>query len=79
MRLRWWAFYAPLIAGALGTLGIALAGRCVSQLWWPTSWLALGVLATAIGAAYGVIAYAICLNLSDRDLLWSLVSRRSHD
>ena len=79
MRLRWWSFYAPLLAGALGTLAIALAGRGVSQVWWPTSWLALAVLATAIAAAYGVIAYAISLNRSDRDLLWSLLIRRSRD
>ena len=79
MHLRWWTFYAPLLAGALGTLGIGMAGRFVSQLWWPTNWPALGVLATAIAAAYGVIAYAISLNRSDRDLLWSFLNWRSHD
>ena len=71
LRLRWWTFYAPLLAG------INLAGRWVPQLWWPESWLAIGVAATAIGAAYGVIAYALSLNRSDRDLLWSLLNRRS--
>ena len=78
MRLRWWAFYAPLVAGALGALGIALAGRFAAQLWWPASWLALGVLATAITGTYCVIAYTISLNRADRELLWSFLSRRSH-
>jgi membrane protein EpsK len=77
MQLRWWAFYTPLLAGALGTLGIALASRFVTQLWWPASWLALGVLAAAIAAAYGILAYTISLDRSDRDLLWSFLKRRS--
>jgi membrane protein EpsK len=79
MRQSWWTFYPPLVTGALSTLGITLAGRWVSQLWWPQSWFTLGVAAAVIGAAYGVIAYAFSLNRSDRDLLWSLVDRRSHD
>jgi membrane protein EpsK len=79
MRLQWCTFYTPLLAGMLGTLGIALTGRFVSQIWWPASWLALGASATAISAAYGVIAYAICLNRSDRDLLWSFLSRKSYE
>jgi len=77
MRLPWYAFYTPLLAGVLGTLGITLAGRFVSQLWWPASWLTLGGSATAIGIAYGVIAYAISLSRSDRDLLWSLLIPKS--
>jgi membrane protein EpsK len=76
MGVRWWAFYPPLTAGALGTLSIALISRCASQLWPPTSWLALGALATATGAAYGIIAYAISLNTSDRGLLRSFLNRR---
>lgn len=79
MRLRWWTFYSPPAAGALGTLCIALAGRFVSQLWWPTSWLALGAMAAAIAGLYGVIACAISLNRSDRELLWSFLNWRSHD
>jgi membrane protein EpsK len=79
MRLRWWAFYTPLLAGALGTLGVALASRFVSQLWWPTSWLALGVLATAIAAAYCLFACTISLDRADRDLLWSFLKRRRYD
>jgi membrane protein EpsK len=79
MGQRWWTFCPPLTAGAIGTLCIALTGMFVSHLWWPTSWLALGVLAMAIGAAYCIIAYAISLNRSDRDLLWSFLDRRSQD
>ena len=77
MGLRWWTFYPPLIAGALGTMGIALAGRFVSHLWCPASWFGLGAMATAIAGAYGVIAWAISLDRSDRDLLLSFLMRRS--
>ncbi len=76
MRLPWPTFCKPLLAGALGTLGVALAGRVVSQFWWPASWLALGTAAVAVSAAYGIIAYAISLNHADRNLLWSLLLRR---
>jgi membrane protein EpsK len=78
MNLRWWAFYVALVAGALGTLGIALAGMIVSQLWWPATWFTLGAMATGIAALYGIVAYAISLNRSDRELLWSFLDRRSH-
>lgn len=78
LRLPWWAFYPSLTAGALGTVSIALVSGFVSQLWWPTSWLALGVVATAIAVAYGVVAYAISLNRSDRDLLFSLLHGGFH-
>jgi membrane protein EpsK len=78
MRQRWWTFHAPLIAGALGTLGVAVAGRFASQFWSQTDWLTLGATATGISAAYAVTAYVICLNRSDRDLLRSFLHRRSH-
>lgn len=79
MGLAWGAFFAPLFAGALGTLGVALASRFLLQFWWPTSWLALGGSAAAIGAAYGVIVYAFSLDRSDRELLWSFINWRSQD
>jgi membrane protein EpsK len=78
MGLRWWTFHPLLIAGALGTLGVALAGRFASQFYQQTNWLALGAAAIAVSAAYCVIAYVISLNRSDRDLLWSFLHRRSH-
>ena len=73
LRMPWWAFYPPLTAGALGTLSIALVSRFFSRLWWPESWLALGVMAVAISTAYGVIAYAVSLNRSDRALILDLL------
>jgi membrane protein EpsK len=76
MRLHWWTFYAPLALAALSTLGVAVAGRLVLQLWWPTTWLALGMLATATSVLYGVFAYTVCLSHSDRRLLLSLLRRR---
>jgi membrane protein EpsK len=79
MRLRWWEFYAPLTAGALGTLGVALAGRFVSHLWWPASWVSLGFVSAAVSIAYCAIALAVSLNGSDRALLSSLMRRRSSD
>jgi membrane protein EpsK len=77
MRLPRQAFYTPLLSSALGTLGVAFAAQVVSQLWWPNSWLILSVSAMAVGMAYSVIAYAISFNRSDRDLLWSLLNRKS--
>lgn len=78
MGLPWWIFYPPLAIGALGTLSVAAAGRLISQLWWPSSWLTLGTTGAAIGAVYTVLAYAFGLNHSDRDLLWSLMRRKPH-
>jgi membrane protein EpsK len=78
MGLRWWSLYPLLIAGALGTAGVALAGRFALQLCQPTNWLALGAAAIGISAAYCVIAYVIGLNHSDRNLLWSFLHRKSH-
>lgn len=78
MGLRWWTFYGPLIGGLVGTLGVALVGRLILQLWWPSGWLALGAMAAAISALYGIFAYAFALNHSDRDLLWSLLRRKPY-
>jgi membrane protein EpsK len=78
MDLRWWSFYPPLIAGVLGTVGIAAAGRLASHFCAQTDWLSLGVTATAISVAYTVAAYTISLNRSDRQLLWSFQQRTSH-
>ena len=63
---------------ALGTLSIALVSGFISQLYWPASWLALGILATAIAVTYGVVAYAVSLNRSDRDMLFSLLHGGLH-
>jgi membrane protein EpsK len=79
MRLPWWTFFAPLTAGALGTLAVALVSASVTELWWPASWLALGAMASAVAAVYAIVSYAISLNGSDRALLWSLLYRRTHD
>ncbi|WP_254020568.1 lipopolysaccharide biosynthesis protein [Mesorhizobium escarrei] len=76
LRLPWWSFYAPLTAGALGTLAIGFAGRFISQLWWPPNWLALGAMAVTIAVFYSIIAYFLCLNRSDRELLWSILDGR---
>jgi membrane protein EpsK len=78
MNLKWWTFYAPLTAGAFGTLGIALAGRITTQFWWPSSWFDLGLMASGITMIYCLLSLALSLNRSDRELLWSLIGRRSH-
>ena len=77
MGLPWWRLYQPLIAGALGTTGVAMTGWFGCHLFVPNSWIALGMMATLISGIYGVGAYLMSLNLRDRDLLWSL-PRRSH-
>lgn len=76
LRFPWWSFYVPLTAGALGTLAVAFAGRFVSQLWWPSNWLALGAMAVTIAVLYSIIAYFLCLNRLDRELLWSILDGR---
>lgn len=78
MRVPWWTFYAPLLAGAFGALAIALAGRLLSQYWWPAGWVELGLMSAALAAAYGAVAYAVALDRSDRDLLRSFRNRRIH-
>ncbi|MCP9234257.1 hypothetical protein NMG46_29375 [Mesorhizobium sp. LMG 17147] len=78
LRLPWWSFYAPLTAGALGTLAIGFAGRFISQLWWPPNWLALGAMAVTIAVLYSIVAYFLSLNRSDRELLWSILDGRPH-
>jgi len=77
LRLPWWSFCVPLAAGALGTLAIGLTGRFISQLWWPTNWSTLGAMAATVAIFYSIIAYYVSLNRSDRDLLWSILDRRS--
>jgi len=77
MEMRWWKFYPPLVAGAVGTLGVALAGRYASQLWQPTNWFSLGLFAAATAAVYCLIAYTLALNPSDRQLLWRIVKTKS--
>jgi membrane protein EpsK len=77
MGLRWWSFYRLLIPSALGTVGVALAGRFASQLYPFTNWPALGTAAIGISAAYCVVAYVISLDRSDRELLWSFLRRNS--
>lgn len=78
MKLKWWTFYAPLFAGAAGTLGLAFAGRLATYLWWPATWLELGLIASALTIAYCILSYFLSLNRSDRDLIWSLAGRRAH-
>jgi membrane protein EpsK len=77
LRLPWWSFYAPLTAGALGTLTIGFAGRFISQLYWPTNWSVLGAMALTLAILYSIIAYYVSLSRSDRKLLWSILDRRS--
>lgn len=76
LRLPWWSFYAPLTAGALGTLAIGSAGMLVSKLWQPTDWLTLGAMAVTISVLYSIIAYFLSLSRSDRELLWNILDRR---
>ncbi|MBQ0819730.1 hypothetical protein KBI52_05785 [Microvirga sp. HBU67558] len=78
MNLKWWTFYVPLIAGAIGTLGLALAGRLITQLWWPATWFELGLYASALTLVYCAVSYIFSLDHSDRALIWSLARRRNH-
>lgn len=77
MDLRWWAFYWPVAIGMLSTLCISLAGKLVAHFWLPKSWPELFLCSAAIGTAYLIIAYATVLNRENRDLLWSLLTRRA--
>jgi membrane protein EpsK len=76
LGLRWWAFYPPLLPGAAGFVGVAAAGRLISQLWWPTNWLMLATMAAAVIASYGLLAWTLGLDRSDRALLWSLARNK---
>jgi membrane protein EpsK len=76
MGLRWWTFYAPLVPAALGTLGVAVAGRQAAQFWWPSTWLELAIVMSGIAAVYAVLAFAISLNRADRSLLFSILGRK---
>jgi membrane protein EpsK len=71
--LHWWAFLFPLLGGAFCTLLVALSGRLILLLWWPESWLSLGLLASLIAAAYVLCAYFIGLNASERKSLVNLI------
>ncbi len=77
MGMRWWAFYAPVLCSGLYTLAVGLSSVCVAQLWWPQSWLDLIVLSGAIALVYCAVVYALSLDRTDRQWLWSLFRRRS--
>lgn len=77
MHLRWTSLLAPLTAGGLGMLGVAATGIVASRFWWPDTWLLLSTMASAVGGLYCIVAYAVCLNRADRELLWNLLGRRS--
>ncbi len=79
MNLRWWTFYPPLAAGAVGMLVVALTGRIISHHWWPGSWLSLGLMAGVITLGYVVVAYTFGLSQADRVLVWSYLRKRSND
>jgi membrane protein EpsK len=78
MRLPWWTFYTPLLAGSLGTFGIALAGRLVSDAYGPKDWYVLAWWAVGLTTAYTAIALVLGINRSDRAFLLSFLDRRSH-
>lgn len=77
MGLHWGTFYGPLVRGAFGTAAVALAALLASQLWRPTSWSNLIVMTAVIGGVYSLSAYFISFDRSDRDLLWSLLGRKT--
>jgi membrane protein EpsK len=76
MGLPWWRLYQPLIAGALGTIGVAMISWFGWHLFVPNNWITLGMMATVISGIYGVSAYLMSLNRRDRDLLWSFLPQR---
>lgn len=77
MGLRWWTFLVPLLGGASCTLVIALAGRALLLLWWPGSWLALGVVAAIVSAGYLLCVYCVGLKPSERSFLLQSIRARA--
>jgi len=72
---RWWAFYPPLLAGAVCTAGIGLAGKLVVQWWQPAAWVSLAAWATGFTVAYGIVVYVVGLSRSDHELLRTILRR----
>ncbi len=75
MGLSWWTFYAPVTVGCIGAGAVAAAGRVVLLFWWPTSWITLACLGAAIAGGYAGFVYFMVLSRSDREFIWSHMTR----
>lgn len=77
MRLPWFTFYTPLVAGAFSTLGVAVAGQVLTRYWWPSDWLTLGFMSAFVTLAYCIAAYLLGLSRDDRTFVHCLLLRRT--
>lgn len=77
LGLRWYAFNGHLSIGLLGMAGVAALGRILCVLWWPADWLSLASFAAVIAIAYGAFAYFIFMTKADRELVSSVLAKRS--
>ena len=73
--LPWSAFIQPLTASLVGLAAVTLAGRLVTALCNPATWLALAAVSAAVALAYGALAYAVLLTPADRRLLHGAIAR----
>lgn len=76
MKLHWYTFYSTLLGGAIGTVAVALCTYTLARVWWPESWLALGVLAVVVSIGYAIAAYIVSLSQEDRRFLFRLAPPR---
>lgn len=77
LRVPWWTFLSKLAINALACLFVSLATYSIAQHWILTSWLHLFIVALITTATYGVAAYFLCLNTSERSLIQTEIRRRS--
>jgi len=72
LRLRWWTFLPSMLAGVIGTAAVALAAYGLAHLLVPHNWLGLMGVSAVVTMGYGLGAYVLAIDHSDRQLLKSL-------
>ncbi len=75
MKLRWWIFYPPLVAGAVGSLLVSLLSYGITMVLWPRNLLNLGLLSIAVSVGYGMIAYLLALNAEEKRFVLGLLDQ----
>ncbi|MHB2205432.1 lipopolysaccharide biosynthesis protein [Methylobacterium sp. CM6257] len=73
---RWWSFVLPLVPGLIGVLSVTLAGKILTHLCAPSTWLSLVTVAGTVALAYCVISYGCLVTGPDRRLIRGLILRR---